>query len=542
MEQRAKETVIIVHGTWAEPKPGRFSWYQIPEKPEHEPNFVSKLDVALKRRGSRARCWAHCKDNCEIFTWCGSNAWIDRTRAASKLAEYINKLQAHGWKYHIVAHSHGGNIVAEALPHVEARPKRQTCRNGTVTTLGTPFIDVMSPISERMARRSRLTNLVAWLVFWPSVVMLLAAGTLHFVFADYESAPDDLFPDSIIPAIFLFVGILGLIGLVVHFLHPKQIKRGWIEYWKDHVMQKRLDAFILCISSPFDEAWQILHHVRNTHNPLAPKSSFINFLVESRSSHIQQIFEIERINGASVFSEQSISRKVAASIVWLLAVVLFIPVPSLFEAWMGPRTEPEIIDIDVLFYALIAVWLVLSLGLATVLTFIFGRSFYSVLLVPVRWLVRQARATSWLMKDVGTYVARRRGWSLLQEMVSGLEGYSFKLPRAEREPTFAPPDAYKYETLPKKAEQRALAKREKWVTRAFGDVTDTLSKMAAPDVTALLKTLETDLSLVHAAYYIDEECIKRVADWIAGTTPEATTEDANLLSASVYPAASPSPR
>jgi hypothetical protein len=117
-------------------------------------------------------------------------------------------------------------------------------------------------------------------------------------------------------------------------------------------------------------------------------------------------------------------------------------------------------------------------------------------------------------------MARRRSWSLIQELAFGLEGYSFELPKAEREPTFAHP-AYLYEDLPKQAEQRALAKREKWVERAFGDVTQTLPKMATPDLKALLKIVETDLSLVHAACYTDDECIERIADWIPGTARSA---------------------
>jgi hypothetical protein len=103
-------------------------------------------------------------------------------------------------------------------------------------------------------------------------------------------------------------------------------------------------------------------------------------------------------------------------------------------------------------------------------------------------------------------------------------------PKVDKEPAFAPAAIYKYENLPKRAEERAIQKREEWVTRAFGDVTTTLSNMAAPDVTALLRTLETDLSLVHAAYYTDDECIERIAEWISEKKPEkqAGTEFAEL--------------
>ena len=80
-----------------------------------------------------------------------------------------------------------------------------------------------------------------------------------------------------------------------------------------------------------------------------------------------------------------------------------------------------------------------------------------------------------------------------------------------------------YEDMSTKVVRRALARREKWISRAFGDVTQTLSKMAVPDMSSLLKMVETDLSLVHAAYYTDDERIERIADWISGK--ETSTKD-----------------
>jgi hypothetical protein len=103
-------------------------------------------------------------------------------------------------------------------------------------------------------------------------------------------------------------------------------------------------------------------------------------------------------------------------------------------------------------------------------------------------------------------------------MVFGLEGYSFELPKAERAPTFACPAIYKYEDLPTNVEQRALSNRDEWIRRNFGAVTETFSKIVvtASDLSSLLRIVETDLSLVHASYYTDDECIERIASWIAG--------------------------
>jgi hypothetical protein len=40
--------------------------------------------------------------------------------------------------------------------------------------------------------------------------------------------------------------------------------------------------------------------------------------------------------------------------------------------------------------------------------------------------------------------------------------------------------------------------------------------VTAADISSLLRTIEEDQSLVHAAYYTDNECIDRIANWIAG--------------------------
>jgi hypothetical protein len=139
METLTKETVIIVHGTWAAPPEDEHQdqlWYGLSDQQQEKANFVSKLNNALEQRGSPARCWAHCKVNDHIFSWSGENAWIDRTRASLALAAEINELQADGWRCHVVAHSHGGNVVAEALPALIQTPNQPAGISGTITTLG----------------------------------------------------------------------------------------------------------------------------------------------------------------------------------------------------------------------------------------------------------------------------------------------------------------------------------------------------------------------------------------------------------------------
>jgi hypothetical protein len=324
MENPTKETVIIVHGTWAAPKdddpdqagpkpdqPDHVSWYEIPDDPEHQPNFVSKLDKELEKSGSPARCWAHCKDNSKIFSWSGKNAWIDRTHASFALAAYINKLQADGWQCHVVAHSHGGNVVAEALPAIIQTTDQPTGIGGTITTLGAPFIDAMSPIDEKRERRGKFLNVLLWLFYLPFATLLLWMAYLN----SNNTALVTL-------SGWLFFGIPALVPGISFLLLRRKKEVGWREYWKSFEKQKSLRAFILSMSSPMDEAWQLLYHIRDIENPVAPKSGLISYLWESRKTYISRSSDIARIQGSALFLDQTILVKICVLAMWSIGLWL----------------------------------------------------------------------------------------------------------------------------------------------------------------------------------------------------------------------------
>ena len=159
MAEPSKETVIIVHGTWATPDPLKRRWYEPDDgRPGGEP-FPAKLDAALRERGSPARCWAHCSQGNRIFQWWpGENSWMARTRAASALAGYVTKLRNEGWLCHFVAHSHGGNVLLEALPLIRVSPNSSEGLQGKLVILGTPFMDTTSAVTERIEWRRKKSN------------------------------------------------------------------------------------------------------------------------------------------------------------------------------------------------------------------------------------------------------------------------------------------------------------------------------------------------------------------------------------------------
>jgi len=94
MEESTKETVVIVHGTWAGLEPGLTKWWHPVDGHPAPEGFIGKLDAALHERGSPARCWAHCTEGDQIFHWSpGENSWVARTNAASALKDYVIKVQ-----------------------------------------------------------------------------------------------------------------------------------------------------------------------------------------------------------------------------------------------------------------------------------------------------------------------------------------------------------------------------------------------------------------------------------------------------------------
>lgn len=128
------ETVLIVHGTFA----NNASWW----KPGGE--FCDRLDAALSRKKSNARCWAHLADDNDVsyvtqhFFWSGENSAASRIAAADEFREYLSALTLNPKinRIHIVAHSHGGNVVLDAISHYGGNYDEF----GSVITLGTPYI------------------------------------------------------------------------------------------------------------------------------------------------------------------------------------------------------------------------------------------------------------------------------------------------------------------------------------------------------------------------------------------------------------------
>jgi len=513
MDETAKETVIIVHGTWAAPKPGVNRWYQpVNGAAPGTARFTAKLDAALEERGSLARCWAHCSQHDQAFYWSGENSWVERTRAAAELGDYVSNLRNEGWRCHIVAHSHGGNVVLEALDQITTA-LLPNASLGKIVTLGTPFMDTMSPILQRIKRKSSfLTGLswiaLVWLILSPAIIWAL---TRAFAFAELSA------PIVGLCTISIFLAAALVFALLV-FGRKSQT---------DEPIFNRADQThpkFLAIGSRMDEPWQLLHHMRDYPNPMAVETNLIGYLISSMQSHISESRQIARIYQVKSYRDLKWGARLFLALnhlmfLWFLAFVLstilgaisstiyfMIRYGHIHVPWLPP-------DFLVILSIIFVGWFVLIL----LFTRMFGPAFYSAFFSPFRWCAYRLGAIKGIFRQIATFIVRSRGWSVVLAIAMGLEGYRHPLPRIERYPSSVPSNFVTYENMPMGAQQRAQAKRGAWIDRHLNNVAQTFSKLVvtSADITLLLRAIEADPTLVHAAYYTDQECIARIADWIA---------------------------
>jgi hypothetical protein len=561
MEQSAKETVIIVHGTWAGFDPETTKWWQPaggyparegfidePDAAPHEGSwqptgtypvpqaFIGKLDAALHERGSPARCWAHCGEDHPFFHWTApaslSNSWIVRRQAAARLGEYVAKLLREGWHCHIVAHSHGGNVVVEALPQLIAVDSNERLR--TITTLGTPFIDTMSPMYRQATRTATREIRINRAVIIICSLLLLSAIAVLVVAVHNLNSLDVLGPEfaAMSVALSIVLGPFFLAVLIYSFL-----KFGWYAPRLKSIdhnarSQDQMSGIpFLAIGSNKDEAWQLLHHMRSLDNPIEVPSTLKDYLRKSFQSQMLMAAETDSILGFKSMKEPRKIMKIFLFFAVALPVIfssaatwLFIMVGSIKTALASSAATLYFIAMPYLTF-LSARKRALAASLAQF------DPWYRRFSVPYRkrsaaffWYGRVIEAIMNVPTQMATYLIRRKAWSVLLQLAMGLEGYRFELPPVERAPDYAPWCAIKYEDIPIAAEQDALATRSDWVRRHLEDVSETFSKMfvTKTDMDSLLETVEADLSLVHAAYYTDDECIARIADWIVGKEKPVT--------------------
>lgn len=140
--------VLIVHGTFAAPKKGVESWYY---PSASDSNFCDDLKKRLAGTPLEGSLWRSYGDR--YWHWSGDNDHFARKDAAKSLKEEIDQIIQRDptARIHLIAHSHGGNVVLQALDdyfkslfdpkthRVEDQNKIEDHKIGRLVFLGTPF-------------------------------------------------------------------------------------------------------------------------------------------------------------------------------------------------------------------------------------------------------------------------------------------------------------------------------------------------------------------------------------------------------------------
>jgi hypothetical protein len=503
VRESKRETIVIVHGTFAAKADGTTQWYEFIGGGDSSSAFIAELDAALQARKSPARCWKHCVEGFEPFSWSGKNDWVDRSWAASRLADYVNELQGLGWTVHIVAHSHGGNVALDALPSLNGGTVSGL--SGRLITLGTPFIDASKPIAEEFSWRRRLYRIVTTLS--APIIVLLGILLLWAQHPGITSVTELVASDPLGAAV-----IGGLAAFIVWVLVRNRSRRDWLAYWTRLSMDRGQPPFALVMSSRMDEPRVLFDRIIGWDNPFDPQIGLFKYCRLSCKVYLKKRRQIEWLHGLALLRNQP--RVVQASVIatYAIALLLFARVPRLF---LSHEWSTSVIAIA---YAILGTLTSAALG-----SVMYGTSFYSALWAPFRWIARYARGFVAVVRySLPEYVIRRLAWNYLRVLAMGFEGFWHDRPEVTQKPTRLPNHCYRYDEIQGVELDKAISRRSDSVAASVKQAFDVLAdrKVASSGIPGLLATIARDIALVHATYYTSDASIARMADWIAAEAPD----------------------
>lgn len=172
-----KEKIILIHGTWGSDRgkqPENFAWWH--EKSDFRKNLRIKFTKQFNRNL-----------DIENFRWSGKNSDISRQRAAALLLGKMKKYDASKTPYHLIGHSHGGNVIWEALKQshrVNYKPE-YLCSWATV---GTPFL----ALRQKLGAFYWLSNVLLIAMLLP--FLFLALSYLFLAFSNVYGLLTGSFP------------------------------------------------------------------------------------------------------------------------------------------------------------------------------------------------------------------------------------------------------------------------------------------------------------------------------------------------------------
>jgi hypothetical protein len=505
--ESARETIILVHGTFAEPRSGGSrQWYQ----PGSE--FCRDLDARLEQLHCRARCWAHLTDDRSYFFWSGRNDWAARSAGATELAKLMHSLIDDGWRVHVVAHSHGGNVLLEALDiGAEGFASAHDYEGGYLVLMGTPIMELRELAKSGMSARTLLWKVLLSVAILVMVVWRAWPASDRFVHQTSGAiVGGDPTVEAVILALFLalvFLTILYLARLLIYRVAGVQSSAGSTAQ-SEHVFIRFRDALspqwkrLLILNGSSDEAYQVLSKLAGMVPTLlkpaaAERGSFRHWLtgVTSLSHFADQVSFGKRRGGFSGWT----------LLFWGFQVLAFVTVLLIGVA------------VALLVDQTVGVAIISILIAATVLS-LFGRDLLAFLCIPARIFSFLINIMLSAVRNLVTWGFRRWGGSVLHDIILGVSGFPLGgKNEVSFEPRFVGTDFYEFRDLPNTVIEQTLESRSKDVVSWLDALTRLLSDqvIAANDALPILSRIANDTTLIHASYYQHDLCRQHIAEWLA---------------------------
>jgi hypothetical protein len=441
----------------------------------------------LEKVGSSARCWAHLGESAveKPFAWDARNNWTSRERAAVELRCYLEELIGKGWTPHLVAHSHGGNVVLRTLFYDQGGPGPMF--TGKLVLLGTPILSLAAVGLSPRGLRLRLVALSL------SAGLLAAAG-LRRTPGRHLGRP--LLVGAPVAAAAAFLAAVGayLWEVVRMAEHP----------YEENAVAEQL----LLVNSEADEAFQLLAGALGGPNPLQRVHRRFRERFDLRLAH-RQLVLARQARREGLFrggASRGFRRRQRLT-------------SAMIAAFAGPmavgarRKEP------------LPTWAVLTSvgGLAGVwgMHLIYSQPVKAAMIGPVESAYAGA---DYAARMVGTFLraaldplARTWVWRFATRVTLGMDGSPFGLEafRLSAVPIGVDEARFNYKPLPQEVRAAAEECRDQSFTAQFESVMKLVTQPGVSIDTLLQQLADLDgPHLVHSSYYRDFRSIGMIADWL----------------------------
>ncbi|MGR9045122.1 MAG: esterase/lipase family protein [Gammaproteobacteria bacterium] len=519
-DRPSKETVIVVHGTFSEKNADCSNWYA-PKQ-----SFCAQLDRQLQTAGSTARCWKHLKPDEDFFHWDGRNDWFSRTRAAVRLRRQVHRLVSDGWVVHLVGHSHGGNIIIEAIMNRSRRVR--SWFNGRVVLLGTPIYS--SSHNYQLRKLFRLTvwlllSLACWFfltwlsmrntdiaevfsdettatfryaVFMTTVaafaVLLLLIRICRYLESNYQGILDRFFP------------FLWSLKLRWQFL---RIKQGLI---KPFDAVGRSSPHFMLINSRYDEAFKSLSELQKSANPFLREATF-----ETQNNENITLIKKIRLAVGSVRSGLEITIKNTLEIS-NLGPMSIIGTLLILTTLYWDRLTAQALSIPLNEVEQSLLYLTLTTGIVVLAVFFrkaFGAVFFFPGLVAIYLPIAIAKITKATLFVMLDGVLKNMVWGFVKAFSLGVNGAPNRTKDivVGLEFDWSFPEDYLYLELPIEIVERVKQSQKP----LLNEMQELLYKQEVSwSPSALKKELsKIEFPMIHTVYYREMTCIKKMAAWIS---------------------------